>query len=279
MPGSTVSPTSADPEFNSAYVQSWNLNVQREVAHGFGVTVGYYGSKGTHLRLTRNPNQTFLNAALTAVRPYPTVSSSSPIAPNVPILNITFREGTGNSSYNALWVTANKRLSRGLQFNTSYTFSKSIDYNSQSSQGTTLQDSYNLLGDRGLSDFDARHRFVISGLYELPFSGNQLKEGWQFSLITQLQSGNPVTLLRVMPPLERRYSSERECAGGLATLRPDIGGPSTFRDCRGDGWYQLSNLVCDQGLADRVRPELDDLAGCFCERKRRFITSAAWVVT
>ena len=71
------------------------------------------------------------------------------------MLNITFREGTGNSSYNALWVTANKRLARGLQFNTSYTFSKSIDYNSQSSQGVTLQDSYNLLGDRGLSDFDA----------------------------------------------------------------------------------------------------------------------------
>jgi hypothetical protein len=136
-------------------------------------------------------NQTFLNAALNPVRPFPTLASSSPILPNVPLLNITFREGTGVSSYNALWVTATKRLARGLQFNTSYTFSKSIDYNSQSSQGVTLQDSYNLRGDRGLSDFDARHRFVISGLYELPFSGNQLKEGWQMSLITQSQSGNP----------------------------------------------------------------------------------------
>src|SRR4030095_13287819 len=166
-PGATVSPTSADPEFNNAYIQSWNVNVQREVGHSLGVTVGYFGSKGTHLRLTRNPNQTFLNAALNPVRPYPTVSANSPIAPNVPILNITFREGTGVSSYNALCETATKRLSRGLQFNASYTFSKSIDYNSQSSQGVTLQDSYNLRGDRGLSDFDARHRFVVSGLYEI----------------------------------------------------------------------------------------------------------------
>src|SRR4029079_16810562 len=132
-------------------------------------SAGYYASKGTHLRLTRNLNQTFLNAALVATRPFPALSPTSPIAPGVPLQNITFREGTGNSSYNALWVTATKRLSKGLQFNASYTFSKSIDYNSQSSQGVTLQDSNNIKGDRGLSDFDSRHRFVISGLYELPW--------------------------------------------------------------------------------------------------------------
>jgi hypothetical protein len=59
--------------------------------------------------------------------------------------------------------------------------------------GVTVQDSYNLRGDRGLSDFDVRHRFVISGLYELPFKGNQFKEGWQLSFIEQSQGGNPVT--------------------------------------------------------------------------------------
>ena len=250
VPGTTVSPTSADPEFDNAYVQSWNLNVQREVGHGFGVTVGYYGSKGTHLRLTRNPNQTFLNAALNPVRPYPTVSSSSLIAPNVPMLNITFREGTGISSYNALWVTANKRLGRGLQFNTSYTLSKSIDYNSQSSQGVTLQDSYNLRGDRGLSDFDARHRFVVSGLYELPFTGNQLKEGWQFSLITQLQSGNPVTLLAGNAGAigTNIPAANANSLTGLATLRPDIAAPvviSPVAAATGIGVQYFPNLVCD----------------------------------
>jgi len=253
IPGSTVSPTSADPEFDNAYVQSWNLNIQREVAHGLGVTVGYFGSKGTHLRLTRNPNQTFLNAAFNAVRPYPTVSSSSPIAPNVPMLNITFREGTGNSNYNALWVTADKRLTRGLQFNTSYTFSKSIDYNSQSSQNVTVQDSYNLRGDRGLSDFDARHRFVFSGLYELPFSGNQLKEGWQLSVITQLQSGNPVTLLAGNAgPITglTTGTTNANSLSGLATLRPDISGPITISQTNVPaatiiGVQYFPNQVCD----------------------------------
>ena len=249
VPGATVSPSSSDPGFDNAYVQSWNLNVQREVRPGFGVTIGYFGSKGTHLRLTRNLNQTFLNAALNPVRRFPALSSSSPIAPNLPLLNITFREGTGNSSYNALWVTANKRLSRGLQFNASYTFSKSIDLNSQSSQGVTVQDSYNLQGDRGLSDFDARHRFVVSGLYELPFRGNQLKEGWQLSLITQSQSGNPVTLLAGNAgAIGAIPAANANSLTGLATLRPDVTGPITISPTAAPGVIGVqyfANSVCD----------------------------------
>ena len=250
IPGSTASPSSSDPEFDNSYVQSWNLNVQREIGQGLGVTVGYFGSKGTHLRLTRNLNQTFLNAALNPVRRFPALSPNSPILPNVPLLNITFREGTGNSSYNALWVTANKRLSKGLQFNASYTFSKSIDYNSQSSQGVTVQDSYDLRGDRGLSDFDARHRFVVSGLYELPFKGNQLKEGWQISLITQLQTGNPVTLLAGNASAigANIPAANANSLTGLATLRPDINGEipiSLTAAPTGIGVQYFPNLVCD----------------------------------
>jgi hypothetical protein len=245
-----VSPTSSDPEFDNAYIQSWNLNVQRDVGHGFAVTAGYFGTKGTHLRLTRNLNQTFLNAALNPVRPFPFLSTSSPISPGAPLLNITFREGTGVSSYNALWLTAKKRLARGLQFDASYTFSKSIDYNSQSSQGVTLQDSYNLRGDRALSDYDARHRFVVSGLYELPFSGNQLKEGWQLSLITQLQSGNPVTLLAGNAAAigTAIQAASANSLTGLATLRPDINGPVTITNTPAVGQIGVQyfpNLVCD----------------------------------
>src|ERR1043165_1644990 len=250
VPGSTVSPSSSDPEFDNAYIQSWNLNVQREVSNGLAVTVGYFGSKGTNLRIRRNLNQTFLNAALNPVRPFPRLSASSPIAPNVPLLNITFREGTSNSNYNGLWVTANKRMAKGLQFNASYTFSKSIDYNSQSSQGVTVQDSYNLRGDRGLSDFDARHRFVISGLYELPWKKNSAIGGWQTSLIVQSQSGNPVTLLagNVGAITGGAGSANANSLTGLATLRPDVGAPITITPVAAVGsngvqWFP--NLVCD----------------------------------
>ncbi len=244
-PGSTVSPSSVDPDFNASNVQSWNLNVQREIRSGLAVTVGYFGSKGTNLRLSRNINQFLANGA----RPFPTLSSASPILPNTPLLNITFREGTGNSSYNALWVTANKRLSKGFQLNASYTFSKSIDYNSQSSQGVTLQDSFNIRGDRGLSDYDARHRFVVNGIYELPFSGNQLVDGWQLSVITQSQSGNPVTLLAGNAgAIGAIPAANANALTGLATLRPDVNGPVTVAptaatNVPGIQWF--SGAVCD----------------------------------
>lgn len=78
-----------------------------------------------------------------------------------------------------------------------------------------LQDSYNEQANRGLSDFDARHRFVISGLYELPFKGNQLKEGWQLGAIVQAQTGNPVTIV----------VNNATFTGNNNTLRPDVTGP------------------------------------------------------
>ena len=174
------------------------------------VMIGYFGSKGTHLILRRNINQ-----PVNGVRPFAALSASSPILPGTPLGNITEVGSSGNSSYNALWVAANQRLARGLQFNASYTWSKSIDYNSFSSQGVVVQNSYNLRGDRGLSDFDARHRFVLSGIYELPFKGNQLVEGWQLAAIVQAQSGNPVNIV----------TSNSTVNGVANTLRPDLTGP------------------------------------------------------
>jgi len=207
----TLAPNTVDRGFDNAYVQSWNLNIQREVGKDLGVTIGYFGTKGTHLRISRNINQPINGGA----RPFTTLSSSDPFRPNATLNNITQIEGTGNSSYNALWVTATKRLSRGFQFNTSYTFSKSIDYNSLNSQGVVVQDSYNLRGSRGLSDFDARHRFVFSGIYEVPFHGNRLKEGWQLGTIVQLQSGNPVNIV----------VNNAGFTGTNNTVRPDVTGP------------------------------------------------------
>jgi Carboxypeptidase regulatory-like domain/TonB dependent receptor len=223
-----LAPTSVDGDFENAYVQSWNLNVQREITPSLGVTIGYFGSKGTQLRIQRNINQ-FRSGA----RVFTALSSNSPILANTRLGNIFESGSAGNSNYNALWLTANKRLSRGLQFNASYTFSKSIDYNSLNTQGVVVQDSFNIRGDRGLSDFDARHRFVINWLYELPFKGNRLVEGWQFSSITQLQSGNPVNLVFNDSTLTGTVTNQ------LATLRPDLIGPITILEDP-NRWFDTS---------------------------------------
>ena len=226
-----LAPNNVDPNFDNAYVQSWNLNIQREIARDLGVTIGYFGTKGTHLRISRNINQ-----PINGVRPIPTVSASSSIRPGAALNNIVQIEGTGNSSYNALWLTATKRLSRGFQFNASYTFSKSIDYNSLNSQGVVVQDSYNLRGSRGLSDFDARHRFVISGIYELPFRGNQLVEGWQLSTIVQSQSGNPVNIV----------VNNATFTGTNNTVRPDVTGPIEILGTP-NRWFDTTPFVVPVG--------------------------------
>jgi hypothetical protein len=83
---------------------------------------------------------------------------------------------------------------QNLQFNTSYTWSKTLDYNSLNSQGIVIQDSTNPRRDYGPADFDARHRFVFSGVYALPFKANRLVSGWQLATAVQLQTGNPFTV-------------------------------------------------------------------------------------
>jgi hypothetical protein len=205
-----LAPQTVDRSFDNAYVQSWNLNVQRELTGKVALMIGYFGSKGTHLITRRNINQ-----PANGLRPYSALSGSSPILPGAPLGNIVQAESSGNSVYDALWVTANRRFGRGLVFNGSYTWSKSIDYTSLSTEGVVVQNSNDLRGDRGLSDFDARHRVVVSFIYELPFRGHRFLDGWQLSGIAQAQSGNPVNIL----------TSNSTFNGVANTLRPDVTGP------------------------------------------------------
>jgi hypothetical protein len=208
LAGGSVSPTSVAHNYKDAYVSEWNFNIQQAFAHDLGFMLGYFGTKGTHLNVERNYNQ-----ITNGLRPYPTLSLNSPIDPGMPLSNIGVYESVGNSSYNGLWATANKQFSRGLTFNVSYAWSKSIDENSRNNQGLVLQDSYNVHGDRGLSDFDTRHRVVINGIYSLPFRGNRLKEGWQLSLIEQIQTGNPLN-----------FHTTNSAFTGSALLRPNVTG-------------------------------------------------------
>jgi len=209
----SVAPVAVISNFTNDYVQTYNFNIQQEITPDLSVMAGYFGNKGTHLRTARNVNQ-FLPG--TKVRTYPKLSASSPIDPGVGLGNIFQWESGGNSDYNALWVTATKRLAHNIQFQASYTFSRSVDYTSLNTQTGTvnLQDSNNTAGDRGLSDFDARHRFVISGNYQLPFKGNRAVEGWNIALINQLQSGNPLDIV-----------TTSSYTGTPNTVRPNILGP------------------------------------------------------
>src|SRR5262249_59760623 len=122
----------------------------------------------------------------------PKLAAASPILPGSTLGNITEQTSLGWSDYKGLWVTANRRLTRGLQLSGSYTLSKSTDTNSY--DGTlTAQDSTNLNDSVGPSDFDVRHRVSVTMSYDLPFKGNRLKDGWQIGAVEQAQSGKQIT--------------------------------------------------------------------------------------
>jgi hypothetical protein len=205
-----LAPSTVDPEFRNARLQSWNVNVQRELGARVAVMAGYFGSRGRNLRITRNINQ-----PAGGVRPFAALSSSSPILPGEALGNIAQVESSGFSRYDALWISVTKRLSRGLEFDASYTWSKSRDTNSLNSSNFAVQDAYDIPNEFGLSDFDARHRIVLRAIYELPFTGHLLTRGWQVAAIVQSQSGNPVNIV----------TSTSTLNGIPNTVRPHITGP------------------------------------------------------
>ncbi|HEV3140222.1 MAG TPA: TonB-dependent receptor, partial [Vicinamibacterales bacterium] len=102
-----LAPSFTDPNFLPGRMQTWNVNVERELG-GTGVMVGYFGSHGDRQRIPINLNQ-FTTPGGT-VRPYPKLSASSPILPGATLGNITESTSLGWSDYKGLWVTVNKRV-------------------------------------------------------------------------------------------------------------------------------------------------------------------------
>ena len=230
-----LAPTIVDPNFDNSYVESYNLNVQQQLSRNWSLMAGYFGSQGKHLRTRVNLNQ-FVNG----VRPFLNATVPGQAAP-VTLGNISDNVSNGSSNYNALWISSNLRAWHGLQFNASYTYSKSLDYTSQNGQGVVIQDSLNPLGDKGLSDFNATHRFSTNFIYSLPFKGNRFVQGWQVGSIIQSQSGNPINILA--------NSANIANFTGVASIRPDLIGPVQILGTPGSGgivWF--ANSVCDRAV-------------------------------
>ena len=93
-----------------------------------------------------------------------------------------------------------------------------------------MQNSYNLAGERGSSDFDVRHHFVINSIYDLPFKGNRLVSGWELATIVTAQTGNPFTV--VIPAATVN--------GIRNTVRPNISGPAIIT---GDPAHWFANAA------------------------------------
>jgi hypothetical protein len=193
-------------------VLQWNFSIQRQLTPSLLLEVGYAGSHGVHLPLVVSDINTVPPAENTAegyvwptprgsgVKPWPTWGTVTAIMWQV------------SSTYNALPVRLQKRLSHGLLVQGSYTWSKSLDTGSNSLMTPYTNTVANLpVFDsrlrRAASDFDVPHNLVVSGTWELPSprSGwkpfREFANGWQLGTLLQLSSGLPFTATIAGDPL------------------------------------------------------------------------------
>jgi hypothetical protein len=235
------------------YEQSWNIGLQRQMPGNIVLEATYVGMKGTHLyyggaeQFNHLPEIAGSSAAqITALNdrvanPFFNIIKTGALSgPTVPAyqLLLPYPQFTGfsvdslpvaNSIYHSLQVRAEKRLSKGLQFLVSYTFSKSID--DSSGQGLTswlapggfssLQDPNNRGLERSLSQFDATHVLNVSYVWDIPIGRGQLigrnwsplmntiLGGWKTNAIWQFASGQPLGLFLANGQSLPTYGSQR----------------------------------------------------------------------
>jgi hypothetical protein len=182
------------PDYRNAYVQSWNLTLEREIGLGFVVRSSYAGSKGTALAVGRELNPAvYLDGSTTA-----TTNQRRLFAPNLG--STTILEPSGNSTFHALQLTAERRFSNGFSILANYQFSKAIDDSSNGkSNGQSRTNPFNQGFDKGPADFDRKHVFNFSGLWELPGVANSnplrvVVNGWSLNGIASMWSGFPLTV-------------------------------------------------------------------------------------
>ena len=196
------------PTYTQPYNQHANSGLDYEFQKDVALSINYLMVKGTHLTRWRDINlsapvpATIGIAGTSTVLTYNRYSAPRPIAGFDRILAI---EGTANSSYHGMTLQLNKRLAQNYQLLAGYTLSKVIDDHPEpigfdpgtASEALLSSDPFYPANDRGLGVADARHRFVLSGVWELryadrlPRAARLIFGGWESSWILAVQSGLP----------------------------------------------------------------------------------------
>ncbi|MDQ3684262.1 MAG: TonB-dependent receptor [Acidobacteriota bacterium] len=199
----TVEVYGTPQDFPNAYIYTYSLEMQYNLPIDLVASLGYQGSAGHHF-----------------IRILPLNVLSTPNPRFAPVF---FIQPDVNTNYNALNASLSRRFAQGLQFNLQYRFSKSIDTLSFEGPGFVTNQTFpqDQSTERGPSDFDVRHYFTTSGLYEIPFFKNRntvagkILGGFEISGILTAHSGfpwTPVSGFAVSTPSGQTVSPSRPIA-------------------------------------------------------------------
>lgn len=207
------------------YSQQWALSLERELAPNIGLRLSYIGNKGNNLHRSQT------NWNLPREQRPGTIQSQRPFQPwsNIPALVFD-----GQSITHQMQMELTQRYRWGLQFQTSYTWNRSLD--NVPSAGLT-QNPYNYALDRSHSDGIRHHVFYLASLYDLPFgksAKNKVKRylvaGWTLSTALQARSGSPFNV-----------TFNPTSAGWYATRADVVPGASLYPSRRTeDEWFSAA---------------------------------------
>lgn len=220
-----------NPDLPSASMNQWSFDVERSLWRNAGLDVQYIGSRTVHL------DRSFFNNT-----PSPGPGNIDLRRPNQLFRSIRTIQNDEISTYQAMNVVFRQNSSRGVAMLLSYSWAHSLDISSDSNNGGAPMNPYAWWLDYASSNWDVRHRFVGSFMYDLPFfrsSGpaavRHLLGGWQLNGIVIAQTGTPFNITVPGDPANT----------GVGNQRPNIIGPASS-DC---GQGRLTGCIATSAFA------------------------------
>lgn len=244
-------------DFRTPYVQSWFFSIQRELVKSTVLDLTYVGNHSVGLPIMADYNQAL---------PQPTPTAGLSLQARRPIQNyaaITWFDPAGFSNYNSFQVKLEHKLSGGLYFLNSFSWSKAIDNSAQSldtSNGNDAspQDVRNMAAEKGLSNYDQKLINVTSLVYQLPFGKggrfarsapgylNHVIGGWQISAINNALTAEPLNLRAWSGSIPAAFQAVGNLSGfrGGETYRPNVTGQALAADGvrNTDNYFDKSNV-------------------------------------
>jgi hypothetical protein len=221
-PGLITNNYAIDPNYKLGYVQIWNLDIQRTLPHGFLLNVDYNGSKGTRLDTERAINN------IAGLQPF------------------IYESSAGNSVFHAGSVRLRKRQAHGISYGLVYTFSKSIDDASSIGGGSVIvaQDPFDIAADRGLSNFNQKHKFTGNWIAELPFGENHryFQRGALSHVLSAWSLSGDFTVASGLWYTPRVLGNSLDIDRGVSgSLRADVtGAPITLSNPSAAEWFNTA---------------------------------------
>jgi hypothetical protein len=184
------------PDLTYPTIQHWNLTIERQVTPSLMIRAAYEASESYHTFLGIEGNPAVYIPGESTLE---NVQSRRPMGRY--FTNVILGQTTGTASYNALLISAEKRLSHGLSLSGGFRWGKSLDEVSSTDFGEDTDNPANLRFSRGPSDYNIDKQFIMSFLYALPtvqsmgFVGRQVLGGWNLNGIVTARTGFPITVL------------------------------------------------------------------------------------